>query len=77
MTEKYAFPSVVGMNRFPGMTMRQWYAGMALQGIISNSKELDACFDLDEDLKEAVPIGYEVVRRAFGFADVMIEEDKI
>ena len=38
-----AFPSegtgMVGMNPYeftnPGMTLRQWYAGMALQGLVS------------------------------------------
>lgn len=30
-----AFPVSQDTAHFPGMTLRQWYAGMALQGILS------------------------------------------
>ena len=31
-----AFPVSEDTAHFPGMTLRQWYAGMALQGYLSN-----------------------------------------
>ena len=31
-----AFPVSQDTAHFPGMTLRQWYAGMALQGLLAN-----------------------------------------
>lgn len=43
--EKMAFPTVMDLgfgSTFyqQGMTLRQWYAGMAMQGILSNSSSI-------------------------------------
>lgn len=48
----------------PGMTLREWYAGQALKGILTmghTAQELDA---------------KRVAESAFRFADAMIEEGK-
>ena len=51
----------------PGMTLRQWYAGMALQGILSRE---NIRIKNPDDMVGAV------VRDSFLFADAMIEEGK-
>lgn len=52
----------------PGMTMRQWYAGMALQGMVRNF-ETDPVFTQVAKIKS-------VATDAFAFADAMIREDE-
>lgn len=39
MNNEFAFPRIVpeGDTLQPGMTLRQWYAGMALSGIMANA----------------------------------------
>lgn len=53
---------VVGSN---GMTMREWYAGMALQGLL-------AAFSGDHSLPE----DERAARMAFGYADAMLKMAK-
>jgi hypothetical protein len=52
-----------------GMTLRQWYAGMAMQGLLSNPNAL---------LRGAIPsqeLFDDVARWANGYADAMIKFD--
>jgi len=53
-----AFPFCNGEDYFPGMTRRQWLAGLAMQGLLSNS------------LVEMPPEG--VVKWALKMADAML-----
>lgn len=56
--EQFAFPSVdANGNGDGGMTIRQWYAGICLQGLLSNPQEkrgsdelADAALDFAEAL---------------------------
>ena len=60
---KAAFPTGAAMNR--GMTLRDWYAGMAMQGLIAapiSKFNHTGSSGLTED--------------AFKFADAMIKEGK-
>jgi hypothetical protein len=50
-------------HRFQGMTLRQWYAGMVLQGLLIN------CF------KETKSKPVEYVNAAFQFADLMLAKE--
>ena len=52
-----------------GMTMRQWYAGMALQGLLSAGEELPA--SLSSELVFSV-----VAKLAFDQADAMIAHER-
>ena len=48
-----------------GMSLREWYAGMALQGIIaSRNIQSSACYKMDKEW---------VASEAFAFASAMIE----
>ena len=38
MSDKPAFPCVPGTGTQDGMTLRQWYAGMAMSGLMSQAK---------------------------------------
>ena len=61
---QYAVPheaTIVSLR--PGMTLRQWYAGMALTGIMGNS---NAAFDQ--------PWQAHAAKDAFQLADAMIAE---
>ncbi len=51
-----------GGSAFPGMTLREWYAGQALSGIVVSKKLL--------------PGHEEAARWAFQYADAMINEAK-
>jgi len=65
-----AFPSegtgMVGMHPHqftnPGMTLRQWYAGMAMQGILSS--------DIPNEIREAQVVGW-----AWSMADAMLAQE--
>ena len=57
-----AFPVSEDTAHFPGMTLRQWYAGMALQGMLANPSINIAKSDL--------------CNSAFNFADKMIRAGK-
>ena len=61
-----AFPRAAtysdGMTEiWPGMTLRQWYAGMAVQGLCADSKVLDK------------PSGF--ARASFAIADAMLAHE--
>jgi len=37
-----AFPVVLGDSAYSGMTLRQWYAGMAMQGLVTHWGSIQA-----------------------------------
>lgn len=54
---------------FPGMTMRQWYAGMALQGIYAHPDKIAGSF--------STPTGREAIAAVcFHQADAMIAHEQ-
>lgn len=58
-----AFPRILpdGVTHEPGMSLYDWYAGMALQGLLAS--ELESCASISNNVKEA-----------FDIADNMIKE---
>ena len=59
----YAFPGEVGR----GMTLRQWYAGLALQGLLSNKELSSAVIHQCDDT---------VVNVALELADALIKAER-
>jgi hypothetical protein len=63
---------VVKKVRHEGMTLRQWYAGMALTGIMSNPEEVkDCCNSINDGSADGI-WSDEVARVAFKLADAML-----
>ena len=64
MSEKYAFPVAWPGNQAPdtGMTLRQWYAGLAMQGMLANPIH-------DEDTFKVIALS------AWDMADAMLAEE--
>ena len=57
-----AFPVVFGDSAYSGMTLRQWYAGMAMQALNTNpSWDVISCESIAED--------------AFRQADAMLSQE--
>lgn len=56
---------------YSGMSMREWYAGMALQGLIASHANPN-CFHLPAEDADFLRI----TKAAFGYADAMIEASK-
>lgn len=52
---------------YPGMSLRDWFAGMALQGMIANVNT--------SPVRTKLGCGY-LAKNAFQFADAMLEERK-
>jgi hypothetical protein len=63
-----AFP---GSGDYSGMTLRQWYAGMAMQGAM-----VGVTISEEAPEQQIKVVAEEVARRIFIFADAMIEEGK-
>lgn len=65
LEQKYTgYPTVVSVT-YPGISKREWYAGMVLQGICAS-----------EHISNSVEQRKEIGRRAFSYADEMIAESK-
>jgi len=61
--EQPAFPVVLGDSAYSGMTLRQWYAGLAMQGILASGTCL-------------ADFGYEdFAIEAFKHADAMLSQE--
>ena len=63
----------------PGMSLRDWFAGMALQGALSTPHALTAMLNQCEGPKKTPDvIGREICQNfvdiAYGFADAMLEQ---
>lgn len=54
-------------EEYPGMTLRQWYAGMAMQGMLSDRHGHRVEFEGDENA---------VAHRAFACADAMLAHER-
>jgi hypothetical protein len=61
MKDDYAFPRVTQLGQMaPGMELRDWFAGMAMSGILANPEITDYASDKD------VSVAYKI-------ADLMIK----
>jgi len=56
-----------------GMTLRQWYAGMALQGMISNLRDCLNIVKLTKEEQKAAQMT-NMAKAAFLYADSMLKE---
>lgn len=61
-----AFPHPSGAQGCDGLTKREWFAGMALQGLLANSKYLDWA------AKSERPLGEFLAASALGLADDLL-----
>jgi hypothetical protein len=57
----------------PGMDLRDWFAGMALQGMISNPAFATRFSDHDDLVSDA----YDLVSDAYDFADIAIRMRRV
>lgn len=62
-----AFPQAYGV--FPGMTLRDWFAGQALTGVLSHDSVVH-----QTALTSGLPELQAAAAIAYGFADAMIKE---
>ena len=69
-----AFPTACEVGHVDGMTLRQWYAGMALQGWVAalTSDEVDS---YDNEPVAFAEHQRAVAKACFGYADALIAED--
>ena len=66
-SNKLAFPGGRGIDFIPGMTLREWLAGMAMQGELANNACLGSGVSNDEDRAR-------FAEWCFKMADAMIAE---
>ena len=73
-TEKRKLPQgKVERILHPGMTLRDWFAGMALQGMLSSGYE-SAIEQVSKALGE--PASNALASASYGFADAMLKQRK-
>lgn len=65
-----AFPSSDAQYRYPGMTMRQYFAGLAMQGILAGHHQVEYG---DIGLKRD-PLAEEIAKLSKLIADALIAE---
>jgi hypothetical protein len=71
---KYAFPYADGSTQSPGMTLREWFAGLALQGFLASAHETEDKHHTHLD--EATHRAFEdekIARRCVGVADQLLK----
>jgi hypothetical protein len=71
---KYAFPFNTGTIESPGMTLRDWFAGLALQGFLASIHETEDKHHAHLD--EAAHRAFEdekIARRCVGIADQLLK----
>ena len=61
MKDKYVYPRPISTSMSPGMELRDWFAGQAVIGLLSNPKH-------DDDDNEHIALV------AYGVANCLIEE---
>lgn len=67
----YAFPCIPE-GGYPGMTLRQYYAGLVMQAIMSNSDQMGNCQRAAEETNTDL---FEVISNvACGMADALLKE---
>lgn len=69
-TGGYAYPVSEDQAMFPGMTLRQWYAGLAMQALISADLE-----ELNTERLQGVRGFKTIVAAALCAADEMIRQE--
>ena len=78
-----AFPSVSNCDYYAptGLTIRQWYAGLALQGLLASLSTEFACGQLGDEMQyqgiaDSRRPEWVIVKAAYGYADAMLDEPK-
>ena len=71
---KYAFPYTAGNVQSPGMTLREWFAGLALQGFLAAIHETEDKHHghLDETAHRAFE-DEKIAKRCVGIADQLLK----
>lgn len=72
--EGESYPSWIG-NAVPGLTKREWFAGMVIQGIMSSPEQIVAAVNI-RDEKKLHSVTEIIANSAFEYADAMIEASK-
>jgi len=72
--EGYGVPDVPPIRDMGRPTLRQWYAGLAMQAMISNAKIMRAILDITTKTKQKS--GDYIAVIAFKHADAMIAQEK-
>lgn len=70
-----AFPCPTGSDggvAFPGMSMRDWFAGKTLEAFLSNPSECIEFSKLEDHNPDTTPL--RVAARCYVFADAMLKE---
>jgi hypothetical protein len=70
-----AFPSDFEPGGVPGMTLRQWYAGMAIQGFCNHQIPADWLEQIKNET-DALRYNDSFVRTAFALADAMLKYEE-
>ncbi len=60
-----------------GMTLRQWYAGMALSGLVVTAKELSDLLTATSGHQSGPKLDEFIAAMAFQYADAMIAVEKM
>lgn len=55
-----------------GMTLRQWYAGLAMQGLLASESDPSPCNDQDNPEPEQKKYAESLAEAAFRLADAML-----
>jgi len=58
---------------YEGMTLREWYRGMALQGLLANPEIIDA--EKAKEIADGIRGGQPIKRVADQLADIMVEDE--
>lgn len=79
MKDEPAFPGMeydntAGQRYHYGMTLREYYAGCALQGVLSNKSRMGELSARNGPIKEFYA---DLAFEAFGIADAMIANDSV
>lgn len=67
-----AFPSNTDTHQYPGMSLRDWFAGMALQGILSNQEMRSGLIEVADS--EGISVIDFISQSSFAHADSMLKE---
>lgn len=64
----------VGMEAAPGMTLRDWFAGQALAGLLANADIARTANEQHPDGRDRAITQLQFARSAYSYADAMLTE---
>jgi hypothetical protein len=75
--QAFPVPGTDWNDRYPGMTLRQWYAGLAMQGVLASITTDENAMQLASSAKgENVTIPAYIARMALNADDALIAAEK-